>query len=364
MQTPVVKSIDRDFSSTPNKSDSIIAKWLFILCGMVFFMVLLGGLTRLTHSGLSMVNWRPLLGWLPPIGHQEWQFIFDLYKETPEFKIINYDMTLDGFKSIFWLEYGHRLWGRLMGLAFILPFAFFLAKGWVNRRLFCHLVIILLLGTSQGVLGWYMVKSGLVDNPDVSQYRLTSHLSVAFLIYGYMLWIAMSLLRFRGGAIAISRPKLLIPSICTLIWIFLTMLSGGFVAGLDAGLTYNTFPLMDGQFIPDGLWKINPWYINLFENVTTVQFDHRIFAETTLLLVAVLWIISRKTDMTNFARKPFNGLLIAVLAQVILGIVTLIFAVPVFFASLHQIGAIVLFTVSLWTVHSLFDNKNSFEVAK
>ena len=353
MKTASINPIPLDLIEQRDQSNKIIGKWLFVMCGMVFAMVFIGGLTRLTHSGLSMTNWRPFLGWLPPLSLQEWQLIFEAYKETPEFKKINYDMTLTGFKSIFWLEYGHRLWGRLMGLACIFPLVFFIVKGWVNRRLLVHLILILILGASQGVLGWYMVKSGLVDNPDVSQYRLTAHLGVAFLIFGYMFWMGLSCLKGAGTKLNITSPKLLIGSVFAVFWIFLTMLSGGFVAGLDAGLTYNTFPMMDGQLIPQGLWNISPWYMNFFENVTTVQFDHRLLAIGTLLFVCVLWVVSRKTTMANSSRKLFNALLIMVLIQVMLGVITILFIVPVFFASLHQVGAIILFTIALWTTHHL-----------
>ena len=316
-------------------------------------MVFLGGLTRLTHSGLSMVDWRPITGWLPPMDLQAWQSAFDLYKESPEFKQINDGMNIEGFKSIFWLEYSHRLWGRIMGIVFLLPFIFFIVKGWVDRGLMPRLIVILLMGGFQGVLGWYMVKSGLLNHPDVSQYRLTAHLSAAVIIYGYMFWEAMSLLKAKHSMVRGSSTKFIIASIFVAFWIFLTIVSGGFVAGLDAGLTYNTFPLMDGQFIPDGLWSKEPWYINFFENITTVQFDHRILAEITLLLVVGIWWGVKKSDISASARKPFHLMLVMVLVQVALGISTLMFVVPVFVASLHQIGALVLFTFSIWSVHTL-----------
>jgi cytochrome c oxidase assembly protein subunit 15 len=353
MKTASVNSPDPNLIIRGDSPDRIIATWLFILCSMVFFMVILGGLTRLTHSGLSMVNWRPITGWLPPIGLQEWQSTFDLYKESPEFIKINDGMTIEGFKSIFWLEYSHRLWGRIMGVAFLLPFVFFIIKGWITRAVMPRLIIILLMGGFQGILGWYMVKSGLIDNPDVSQYRLAAHLSAAVIIYGYMFWVAMSLLKAQHDFLKFSSPKFLIISIFVAFWIFLTIVSGGFVAGLDAGFTYNTFPLMDGQFVPDGLWTMEPWYLNFFENITTVQFDHRILAEITLLLVFGAWWIAQISNIPTSARKPFQLMLIMVLVQVALGIGTLMLGVPIFVASLHQIGALVLFTFSIWSVHNL-----------
>ena len=353
MKTTSVNSPNLNLIIRHSSPEKIIATWLLVLCSMVFFMVLLGGLTRLTHSGLSMVNWRPITGWLPPMSLQEWQSLFDLYKESPEFKKINDSMTIEGFKSIFWLEYSHRLWGRIMGVAFLLPFIFFIIKGWIGRALLPRLIVIFLMGGFQGMLGWYMVQSGLIDNPDVSQYRLASHLSAAVIIYGYMLWVAMSLLKVKHVILGYPSPKFMLASIFMAFWIFLTIVSGGFVAGLDAGLTYNTFPLMDGQLVPDGLWSNEPWYINFFENITTVQFNHRILAEITFLLVIGIWCVALKSNIANSILRPFHLMLVMVFIQVALGISTLMFVVPVFVASLHQIGALALFTLSIWSVHNL-----------
>jgi cytochrome c oxidase assembly protein subunit 15 len=353
MNSTSFNSQNNDMISVPDGPSKIIANWLFLLCGMVFLMVILGGLTRLTHSGLSMVDWRPITGWLPPLNAAEWQAVFELYKESPEFKKVNYDMTVEDFKSIFWLEFIHRLWGRSMGVVFIVPFVFFLIKGWVARLLVPRLIFIFLLGGLQGVLGWYMVKSGLIDNPDVSQYRLTAHFSAAVIIYGYMFWVALSLMKAPHTGLRKAPAGLLAATLFTAIWIFITMMSGGFVAGLDAGLTYNTFPLMDGQIVPEGLWTKSPWYLNLFENITTVQFNHRVLAETTFLLVIGIWWASRKSDLPMALRNKFHGLLIAALVQVSLGITTLLYAVPVAVASLHQAGSLVLLTFALWAVHGL-----------
>ena len=353
MKTASVNSPKSNIVIYRTSPEKVIATWLFVLCGMVFFMVILGGLTRLTHSGLSMVSWRPMTGWLPPIGVQEWQSVFDLYKETPEFKIINDGMTVDGFKSIFWLEYGHRLWGRIIGIVFVLPFLFFLFKGWISRGLAPRLILILFMGGFQGVLGWYMVKSGLIDNPDVSQYRLVAHLSAAIIIYGYMFWVAMSLISVGHEVLTNSSVKFLFAGIFVSCWIFATIITGGFVAGLDAGLVYNTFPLMDGQFVPDGLWIMQPWHKNLFENVTTVQFDHRIFAEVSLLLIVGLWWSVRRSNVSRLVLRPFQAMLIMVFIQVTLGIITLMTVVPISVASLHQVGALILFTFSLWGIHAL-----------
>lgn len=340
-------------STSISFSSKVIATWLLTLCGMVFFMIVLGGLTRLTHSGLSMVDWRPLTGWLPPLNSSEWQAVFDLYKESPEYKKINYGMTIEGFKSIFWLEFAHRLWGRCMGIVFLLPCAFFLIKGWVSRSLMPRIFIIFLLGGSQGVLGWFMVKSGLIDNPDVSQYRLTAHFSAAVIIYGYMFWVALSLLKIPHGELKKAPPGLVVATTLTTAWVFLTMISGGFVAGLDAGLTYNTFPLMDGHLVPEGLWRMSPWYLNLFENITTVQFDHRVLAKITLIFITGIWWVAVKSDLPVGTLKIFNILFSLVFVQFALGVATLLLAMPISIASLHQAGSILLFTFALWALHRL-----------
>jgi len=353
MKTTSFISLKSNLISVFNTPNKIVATWLFVLCGMIFFMVILGGLTRLTHSGLSMVDWRPITGWLPPMNLSEWQTVFDSYKSTPEYKKINEGMSLEGFKTIFWLEYAHRLWGRIMGIIFILPLVFFLIKGWIGQGLFLRLTLIFVMGAFQGLLGWYMVKSGLIDRPDVSQYRLVAHLSAAIIIYSYMFWLAMSLLKAGRNIEEHSSPKLLIATIMSALWVFLTIVSGGFVAGIDAGLTYNTFPMMDGDFVPEGLLAQDPWFINFFENVTTVQFNHRILAETTFIFIVGIWWASRKSIASPSLRAPFNLMFIMVFLQVALGIITLVLALPIYVASLHQIGALVLLTLSLWAVHVL-----------
>lgn len=327
-----------------------MALWLFGMCAMVFVMVVLGGVTRLTHSGLSIVEWKPVTGFIPPLNEADWQRLFEQYRQYPEFKKMNPDMDVEGFKGIFWLEFLHRVWGRLMGLAFFFPALFFVVKGWVDRRLGWHFAAMFLLGGAQGALGWFMVASGLVDDPDVSHYRLTAHLGAALAILAYMLWIAMDLMwparrppGHRHGGPAKGLAGL----------VFLTILSGGLVAGLDAGLSYNTFPLMDGSFVPAGYMAMTPFWLNWFENLPAVQFDHRLLAETTLVLVLALWGRTRKTELTPRARLAVNALALAVLVQVGLGIATLLLVVPVSVAAIHQAGAVVLLSCALWAVHAL-----------
>ena len=328
-----------------------VATWLLICCGLVFAMVVLGGVTRLTGSGLSMVDWRPLMGILPPIGDAEWQRVFEMYQQSPEFLKVNSDFGVNEFKSIFWLEYLHRLLGRTIGLVFFVPFVFFFARGYIQRREWPRYLLMFVLGGMQGLLGWYMVKSGLVDVPHVSQYRLTAHLVAAFIIYAYMFWVAMSLL-FPRSDNATRHPwygKML----ALFILVTVTVISGGFVAGLKAGKIYNTFPMMGDHWFPPGLMALEPIWRNFFDNMTTVQFDHRWLAITTFVLVVVSWYKARKADLPARARPAVNALLHTAILQVALGIATLLLAVPVILGATHQAVAMLLFTVALYIVHAL-----------
>jgi cytochrome c oxidase assembly protein subunit 15 len=325
---------------------------------MIFVMVLLGGATRLNHSGLSMVEWKPLTGILPPLTQDEWEATFHKYQQFPEFKKMNSDMDLEGFKSIFWLEYIHRIWGRAIGLVFFLPFLFFLLKGWVDKSLVPKLIIMFILGGLQGLLGWYMVMSGLVDHPDVSQYRLTAHLGLAFLVYAYIFWVALDLLWPRPcgpGSMRISNKEWWL-AMGLFILVFITVLSGGFVAGTDAGFTYNTFPLMGDRLVPEGLFILEPPIRNMFENVTTVQFNHRLLAFTIFAFVVVLWTMQLKINLLPRTRLAAHFLLAAVVLQLILGISTLLLIVPVSLGIAHQAGALILLTSSLWTLHEFSFN--------
>ena len=325
-----------------------IAAWLISIVAMIAAMVVLGGLTRLTHSGLSMVEWKPLTGWLPPQGEGEWGEAFAGYRQFAEYKAFNEGMTLSGFKAIFWLEYTHRLWGRLIGVAFFVPFVVFMVKGWVRGALAVKLLVMFVLGGLQGVLGWYMVKSGLMDRPDVSQYRLAAHLGLALLIMGYMLWVAMDLLDpLPGGGIGASAAA----AAGVFALVFVTVLSGGFVAGLDAGFSYNTFPLMEGELLPDGLFALDPVFINFFENVATVQFTHRVLALAVLAAVAAFWIGAQRARLERRQRLAANVMAAVSAIQVGLGISTLVLVVPVPLAAAHQTGAMILFCASIWVVH-------------
>ena len=331
--------------------DRAVATWLLVCCGLVFVMVVLGGFTRLTGSGLSMVDWRPLMGVVPPMGDAEWQRVFEMYKQSPEYLMVNAAFGVDEFKSIFWLEYLHRLLGRVIGLAFFVPFVYFLVRGYIRRREWPKYTLMFVLGGMQGLLGWYMVKSGLVDVPRVSQYRLTAHLAAAFIIYAYMFWVAMSLLFPRAEDT--RRHAWYGKTLALFVLITITVVSGGFVAGLKAGKIYNTFPMMGDYWFPPGLLAMEPIRRNFFDNMTNVQFDQRLLAITTLVLIVVFWVRARKADMPARARPAVNALLHTAILQVALGIATLLMAVPVILGATHQAVAMLLFTVALYLVHAL-----------
>ena len=340
-------------SPPPSRRDhAAIAAWLFAVLAMLFAMVVLGGVTRLTQSGLSMVEWHPVSGWLPPISDTEWQETFRNYQQFPEFRKLNFTMGLAEFKKIFWLEYMHRLWGRLIGIAFFVPLVYFVARRRVDWRLGTKLGVLFVLGGLQGVLGWYMVKSGLVERPDVSQYRLSAHLGAALVIYGYMLWVALGVL-FPKPETPPGRRILWRSSLAVVALVFVTVLSGAFVAGTDAGFAYNTFPLMAGQWVPDGLFDIDPLYLNFFENITTIQFDHRLLAEALFVVIAAFWLMARGAALTARARHAVNGLAAMAVVQIALGITTLLLVVPVALAAAHQAGALVLYTMAVWLAHEL-----------
>jgi cytochrome c oxidase assembly protein subunit 15 len=327
-----------------------VANWLLVCCALVFAMVVLGGVTRLTGSGLSMVDWRPLMGALPPMSDEAWQKTFEMYQQTPEFLKVNADMDVDGFKGIFWLEYLHRLLGRTIGIVFLIPFLIFARRGYIQKQEWPKYALMFVLGGLQGVLGWYMVMSGLVNNPAVSQYRLVAHLGAAFLIYAYMFWVALSLKLPTDSQTPHPwyRKTLALATLVTV-----TVISGGFVAGLKAGKIYNTFPMMGEYWAPPGMFALEPWWRNFFDNLATVQFDHRILAIATFILIVVYWIRIRKTELPARVARGVNALLHTAVLQVVLGIATLLLVVPVFLAATHQAVAMLLFTVALYLCHGL-----------
>jgi len=335
-------------------NDRTIALWLIAVAILIFAMVILGGVTRLTGSGLSMVEWAPIMGTIPPLSEQEWQETFSKYQQFPEYQQKNIHMNLDEFKGIFVFEYSHRMLGRFIGLAFLLPFLYFMFHKRIRPSLTPKLIVVFVLGGLQGLLGWYMVKSGLVKDPHVSQYRLAAHLSAAILIYTYILWVAWSLLRphprnewVRGVESLRRHSKIAITLIIVMI------ISGAFVAGTRAGLGFNTFPLMNGQFIPDGLFDISPFYLNFLENKVTIQFDHRLIAYVLMIYIPFVWYKSTKFALNQKSHMAFHILLFAFIIQIILGITTLLMEVPVTLGALHQAGALLVLTAMLYCLHEL-----------
>ncbi len=331
-----------------------VALWLLCLCFMVLVMVTLGGATRLTGSGLSIMEWAPLMGSLPPLSEPEWHRLYALYQKTPQYELVNQGFGLVGFKGIFWLEYVHRLWGRLMGVALLLPLMWFVWRRRIGRGLAVRLVLLLALGGLQGGVGWFMVASGFeADRTAVSPYRLVMHLALAVSLYAALLWTALGVLRQADG-----RPQMgaslglrrLVASVCALLGV--TILAGGFVAGLHAGLTYNTFPLMDGRWVPDGYAALRPFARNWFENVAAVQFDHRLLATVTatLAMLAAVWGLSRPGPA---GRGGFVALGLAVGLQYALGVVTLLHAVPLALGTAHQAMAMLTLTAALVVLHGL-----------
>jgi len=330
-----------------------VAIWLLICCALVFAMVVLGGVTRLTGSGLSMVDWKPVTGVLPPLTEAEWLKTFEMYQQSPEFQKVNSHMDVEAFKGIFWLEFLHRLLGRLIGVVFFVPFLVFAAKGYIGKHEWPKYLLMFVLGGMQGLIGWYMVKSGLVNDPHVSQYRLTTHLVAAFLIYAYMFWVALSLLWPRSSS---ERHPWFGKALAVTSLVSITIVSGGFVAGLKAGKIFNTFPMMGDYWIPPGVMALEPAWRNFFDNPATVQLDHRVLAVTTFFVVVTFWALIRKTDLSARATTAVHWLLAALFVQVSLGILTLLYYVPTALAATHQAVAMLLFTAALYLAHCLRDS--------
>ena len=375
-------------------AERAIAIWLFFCCAMIFAMVLIGGITRLTESGLSITEWQPIEGVLLPLNAAEWNDAFARYRAIPQYLAVHPDMTLAQFKNIYFWEYFHRLWGRLIGVVFLLPFLYFLWRGMVTRALAPKLAGLFVLGGLQGALGWYMVESGLETRIEVSQYRLAAHLAMAVIIYLAMLWVALDLInasrvfsslapakwgRGQGEGVSpsslrqrhpasnapLTRPSppagrgergiraLRRGAALVLCLVFVTLVAGAFVAGTRAGYIDNTFPLMEEHFAPPDYWHLVPWWRNWFENLASVQFDHRVLAETTWLAVAVLWLSSLKAKLAPMARWALHALFAAACLQVALGISTLLTVVWLPIAVAHQGGALLLITAALVAQHAL-----------
>ncbi|MBL0319584.1 MAG: COX15/CtaA family protein [Alphaproteobacteria bacterium] len=337
----------------PQQSLSL-AKWLLFCALMVGMMVWIGGVTRLTDSGLSITQWKPITGGMPPITQANWDHLFNEYQQTPEFKLVNRNMSLSEFKKIFWFEWTHRLIGRLTAMVFFIPFVYFLHLRAINKKLMLQLLGVLCLGALQGAMGWYMVKSGLVNRVDVSQYRLTAHLLIAFSLYASLIWLSLS-----QTDQAYPPDRDLIPVKLRLISFIITALIftqiglGGFVAGLKAGYLYNTFPLMGDHFLPPEYNTLVPFYKNFFENHALVQFNHRILAYVTFISICLFWFFSLKYPLTPVLKQAITVLLIVGVCQVLLGIATLLSFVSIPIASLHQMGAVLLFGTAIFINHRM-----------
>jgi cytochrome c oxidase assembly protein subunit 15 len=332
-----------------------VAYWLLAVAGLIWAMVALGGATRLTGSGLSIMEWAPLSGTLPPVTEAEWNRLYELYRTIPQYQLVNQGFGIEGFKRIFWLEWLHRFWGRMIGLAYLLPLLWFWARGRIPAGYGPRLAVLFLLGGLQGAVGWFMVASGFeADRTAVSPYRLVMHLGLALVLYGAILWTALSLLRHRSPAAAekdmaaVRRPARVAAGLA-----IAAMLAGGFVAGIRAGLDYNTFPLMDGRLVPEAYGALSPWWRNMVANIAAVQFNHRLLA--TLALLAGAW-----AGWAAWRRLPPGLLRAAVLAmpatlalQYALGVATLLAVVPVWLGTLHQAVAVAVLTAALVALHLL-----------
>jgi cytochrome c oxidase assembly protein subunit 15 len=342
---------------TARGRDRAVGVWLLSVGLMIFATVILGGITRLSGSGLSIMEWKPLMGTLPPTSTAEWNRIFGLYQQIAQYKHINAGMTLPGFQNIFWWEYSHRLWDRIIGLVFLVPFLWFLFRGYLRRGSGSRvgaprLAAIFALGALEGFLGWYMVSSGFEDRDSVSQYRLILHLIMAVFIYALILWSAFDLLqpdriaghrgRIRGAA---NNTRLLV------VLIFCEMALGGLVAGLHGGLVYNDFPFMNGAWIAPDLWSMSPWWVNITENPGCAQFLHRIGAGLVTLTVIALAIRATSPDLAGVLRARILLVGLGLVIQVTLGILTLRLLVPLPLAVAHQGGALLLLSLTLFLMH-------------
>ncbi len=330
--------------------DRAVAIWLFIVAAMIFVMVVIGGITRLTESGLSITEWQPVSGVVPPMSGEAWQHEFDLYKQIPEFQKLHPDMTLAQFRGIFWWEYVHRLWGRLIGVVFAAGGLWLLLRHRIRPALRLRLLGLFLLGGLQGALGWFMVSSGLSVRTDVSQYRLVAHLLTALFIYSCILWTAFGLIRPAPGNLpkmaSLRRHTILL--LCLVVGMLAT---GGFTAGLDGGKIYNTFPLMGGELVPGDAFALQPLWRNPFENPTAAQFIHRWLAMLVALTALTLWL--KRECLPEDARMPLDLVGGIVAIQVMLGISTLLLVVPIPLAALHQAGAVLVLTLTLWALQTL-----------
>ena len=355
--TSLANAAETGLAETKSVSPRIraVRVWLFAIAGLVFAMVVVGGATRLTGSGLSITEWQPILGIVPPMGESAWQVAFEKYRQIPEYSLINRGMTLEGFKAIYWWEWTHRLLGRLIGVVFLIPFAIFLLRGSIPRAFIPRVTALFVLGGAQGALGWFMVKSGLADRVDVSQYRLAAHLGLAVAIAGYAFWLALSIgdsgkAKKNGKAENTPLPVKLGAGILAGL-VYVQIIAGAFVAGLKAGHASNTWPLMNGEIIPPGLDAFSPGYLNLFENPLTAQFAHRALAYAIAIFATAFAVFIWNSKRGQALRLPMLTITAAVLIQIALGVATIVYGVPLVIALAHQANAILVFALSLWALH-------------
>jgi heme a synthase len=381
--------------SAARPSLSPVRLWLFALAALVLAMVIVGGATRLTGSGLSITEWRPLLGVIPPLSDAAWADAFEKYRQIPQYRQVNPGMSLDAFKAIYWWEWTHRLLGRLTGAAFLIPFAIFLARGAIPRRFLAPVAALFLLGAAQGALGWFMVQSGLSERVDVSQYRLAAHLALAVAIGGYAFWLGLAMGAApvakqaspdkpadlpspqpsppgRGSSVALVAAASTLPgkkgqgegvrrlfiaqalpaqgagALAALI--YLQIVAGALVAGLHGGLASNTWPLTNGFIVPPGLDALSPLWLNLFENPLAAQFGHRALAYAIAILAAVFAVAAWRSARGRALRLPLLAVNAAIVAQIALGVATVVQGVPLGLALAHQANAMLLFALALWTL--------------
>jgi len=332
------------------KDNRKVIYWLLTGCFLIFVMVVVGGITRLTHSGLSISNYKLISGTLPPMNEIEWQEAFDLYKQYPEYQKLNTHFTLEDFKDIYFWEWLHRLIGRLIGLVFIFPFLYFLLTKQITRPTIKKAIVLLGLGAFQGFLGWYMVKSGLIDNPDVSHYRLAAHLTTAFLTFAYAFWVALDLIFPYRKSIDKKFRNLIRWGLAILL---VQIIYGAFVAGLDAGFIHNHWPMMsEGKFMHETVYiEQSPLYKNFIEGKSGVQFVHRNLAYLVMVLVLLIWYKGKKHVISTYQSKGLNALLFIVILQFLLGIITILNQVPVWLGVAHQVGAFLLLAILTFTLH-------------
>ncbi len=332
------------------KDNKKVVYWLLTGCLLIFIMVIVGGITRLTHSGLSISNYKLISGIIPPTNELEWKEAFELYKQYPEYQKLNNYLDIEDFKDIYFWEWIHRVIGRFIGIVFLVPFVYFLIRKQLTKTTIKKSLILLALGSLQGFLGWYMVKSGLVDRPDVSHYRLAMHLTTAFLTFAYTFWVALDLIFPDKKTISKKLRNFIRIGLVILI---IQIIYGAFVAGLDAGWIHNNWPLMnDGKFIHELVYtEQNPTHLNFVEGKSGVQFVHRTLAYVVVVFIIAIWYKTKNTILTAWQTKGINGLVIMVGIQFFMGILTLLLAVPVWLGLLHQVAAFVLLSFMIFTLH-------------